>query len=132
MIIKAKIIKNINWRYHLYSQKSDFITKNSLLQKKFTIVMFHFKSKNAKNHIIFQIIGIVTKNIIDKNQNNIASGILHETSKFEIGEIIDNCQKENNITGKVKNIAENVIVIAFLISKKFGKNEKILLKNFSV
>lgn len=69
---------------------------------------------------------------IDKNQKSIAKGIDQETSKFEIGAIIDNCQKLKIIIGRVKTKAAKVIETAVLISKKFGKNEKILLKNFSV
>jgi hypothetical protein len=49
-----------------------------------------------------------------------------------IGETVETLPNQNIITGKVKTKAEKVIEIAVLISKTFGKNLKILLKNFSV
>lgn len=103
-----------------------------MFQKKFTISMFHFKNKNVKNQKNIQIFSKIANHKSDKLQKSIAIGILHETSKFVNGAIIDTCQKPKIIIGKVKTSAANVIDTAVLISKKFGKNQKILLKNFSL
>lgn len=103
-----------------------------MFQKKFTISMFHFKNKNVKNQKNIQIFSKIANHKSDKLQKSIVIGILHETSKFVNGAIIDTCQKPKIIIGKVKTRAANVIDTAVLISKKFGKNQKILLKNFSL
>lgn len=71
-----------------------------------------------------------SKNNIDINQNNIANGIVHATKIFVIGDIIEICQKLVAIIGIVKIYADNVIERAFLISKVFGKNFKILSNVF--
>lgn len=83
--------------------------------------------KNQKNT---QRLSKNKENIIVINQNSIAMGILQETSKFVKGAIIETCQKLKIIIGKVKTRAEKVIDTAVFISKKFGKNLKILSKNF--
>ena len=74
--------------------------------------------------------GLIIYQIRDKNQNNIANGILHQTSKLAIGESIDTCQKLIIIIGRVKLKADKVRIKLSLIAMNFGKNPNIFSKNF--
>lgn len=51
--------------------------------------------------------------------------MVHETNMFDIGEIIDTCQKLKSITGKLNVNADIVKLKAVLISKIFVIKEKI-------
>jgi hypothetical protein len=89
----------------------------------------HLRNIQAKYQINIQITGVSIYPITDKNQSNIASGIVHVTAILAIGDNIDTCPKLNTIIGKVKLRAAMVRTNASLILMNSGKNAKIFLKN---
>jgi hypothetical protein len=59
--------------------------------------------------------------IILKNPNNIANGIIHQTSILVRGANIATCQKVNNMIGNVVVKADIVKIKLSFIAKKRGK-----------
>ena len=79
-----------------------------------------------------QITGVNIYQTTDKNQSNIARGIVQVTAIFAIGDNIDTCPKLKIIIGRVKLSAAIVSTKASLILINSGKNAKILLKKLCV
>jgi len=65
-----------------------------------------------------------------KNPNNIAKGIIHQTSIFVTGAKRVNCQKLKIIIGRVVVKADKVKTKLSLIAKKLGKKKNIFSQNF--
>ena len=69
---------------------------------------------------------------MDKNQNNIASGIVHVTSIFAIGASREIWPKLNTIIGKVKVNEAIVNTNDSLIASTLGKKLNSFVKNHCV
>lgn len=82
------------------------------------------------NQITKPIFSEIICQIILKNQNNIANGIIPPTNIFAIGARIDICQKLKIIIGRVVVIADMVKTNHSLRAKKLGIDLKMWFQKF--